>query len=342
MMNRTIYILPDARAVAEDNRLVEYLPSDSDTQSGDILIARIGRIMAGMECAFADIGRSKSGFLPLAENSSSFQGSPLRSGDLTVVQIRREENGTKGAFLSRDLSIPGEKVILMPMNRYIGVSNRITEPEERDRLRKIGQAVSGGAFGLVLRTSAVNADESSIREEAETLFFLWQDIEKKIPGEHRPGTVLFSGDPVQQLMDDYRIHSGDSVVRSDTLPADLAHQLSSASARKIPLKSGGNIVIDPCEALTVIDVNSASYTGSSTKEASVTAANLEACDEAAVQIRLRNITGIILIDFIDMESETDRSLILERLQNQFSRDRRKTVIHGWTRLGIMEMTRKRV
>ena len=334
MMNRTIYILPDARAVAEDNRLVEYLPSDSDTQSGDILIARIGRIMAGMECAFADIGRSKSGFLPLAENSSSFQGSPLRSGDLTVVQIRREENGTKGAFLSRDLSIPGEKVILMPMNRYIGVSNRITEPEERDRLR--------GAFGLVLRTSAVNADESSIREEAETLFFLWQDIEKKIPGEHRPGTVLFSGDPVQQLMDDYRIHSGDSVVRADTLPADLAHQLSSASARKIPLKSGGNIVIDPCEALTVIDVNSASYTGSSTKEASVTAANLEACDEAAVQIRLRNITGIILIDFIDMESETDRSLILERLQNQFSRDRRKTVIHGWTRLGIMEMTRKRV
>ena len=333
MMNRTIYILPDARAVAEDNRLVEYLPSDSDTQSGDILIARIGRIMAGMECAFADIGRSKSGFLPLAENSSSFQGSPLRSGDLTVVQIRREENGTKGAFLSRDLSIPGEKVILMPMNRYIGVSNRITEPEERDRLRKIGQAVSGGAFGLVLRTSAVNADESSIREEAETLFFLWQDIEKKIPGEHRPGTVLFSGDPVQQLMDDYRIHSGDSVVRADTLPADLAHQLSSASARKIPLKSGGNIVID---------VNSASYTGSSTKEASVTAANLEACDEAAVQIRLRNITGIILIDFIDMESETDRSLILERLQNQFSRDRRKTVIHGWTRLGIMEMTRKRV
>ena len=342
MMNRTIYILPDARAVAEDNLLVEYLPSDSDTQSGDILIARIGRIMAGMECAFADIGRRKSGFLPLAENSSSFQGSPLRSGDLTVVQIRREENGTKGAFLSRDLSIPGEKVILMPMNRYICVSNRITEPEERDRLRKIGQAVSGGAFGLVLRTSAVNADESSIREEAETLFCLWQEIEKKIPGEHRPGTVLFSGDPVQQLMDDYRIHSGDSVVRADTLPADLAHQLSSASARKILLKSGGNIVIDPCEALTVVDVNSASYTGSSTKEASVTAANLEACDEAAVQIRLRNITGIILIDFIDMESETDRSLILERLQNQFSRDRRKTVIHGWTRLGIMEMTRKRV
>ena len=274
MMNRTIYILPDACAVAEDNRLVEYLPSDSDTQSGDILIARIGRIMAGMECAFADIGRSKSGFLPLAENSSSFQGAALRSGDLAVVQIRREENGTKGAFLSRDLSIPGEKVILMPMNRYIGVSSRITEPEERDRLRKIGQAVSGGAFGLVLRNSAVSADESSIREEAETLFFLWQDIEKKIPGEHRPGTVLFSGDPVQQLMDDYRIHSGDSVVRADTLPADLAHQLSSSSARKIPLKSGGNIVIDPCEALTVIDVNSASYTGSSTKEASVTAANL--------------------------------------------------------------------
>ncbi len=342
MMNRTIYILPDACAVAEDNRLVEYLPSDSDAQSGDILIARIGRIMAGMECAFADIGRSKSGFLPLTENSSSFLGSALHSGDLTVVQIRREENGTKGAYLSRDISIPGEKVILMPMNRYVGVSNRITDPEERERLRNIGQVISGGTFGLILRASAIHADESSIREEAETLLHRWQDVEKKIPGEHHPGTVLYSGNPVQQLMDDYRIHTGDPVVRTHTLPADLIHQLSSASARKITLKSGGNIVIDPCEALTVIDVNSASYAGSGTKEASVTAANLEACDEAAVQIRLRNITGIILIDFIDMESETDRSLILERLQNLFSRDRRKTVIHGWTKLGIMEMTRKRV
>jgi ribonuclease G len=341
-MDRTIYILPDACAVSEDNRLVEYLPSDPDAQSGDILIARIGRIMAGLECAFADIGRRKSGFLPLAENSSSFQGSALHSGELTAVQIRREENGTKGAFLSRDLSIPGEKVILMPMNRYIGVSNRITEPEERDRLRNIGQVISNGEFGLILRASAADADESSIRKEAETLFRLWQDIEKRIPDEHHPGTVLFSGNPVQQLMDDYHIHSGDPVIRINALPADLAHQFSSVSARKIALKSGGNIVIDPCEALTVIDVNSASYAGSGTKEASVTAANLEACDEAAIQIRLRNITGIILIDFIDMERETDRSLILERLQNNFSRDRRKTVIHGWTKLGLMEMTRKRV
>ena len=340
-MDRTIYILPDACAVSEDNRLVEYLPSDPDAQSGDILIARIGRIMAGLECAFADIGRRKSGFLPLAENSSSFQGSALHSGELTAVQIRREENGTKGAFLSRDLSIPGEKVILMPMNRYIGVSNRITEPEERDRLRNIGQVISNGEFGLILRASAADADESSIRKEAETLFRLWQDIEKRIPDEHHPGTVLFSGNPVQQLMDDYHIHSGDPVIRINALPADLAHQFS-VSARKIALKSGGNIVIDPCEALTVIDVNSASYAGSGTKEASVTAANLEACDEAAIQIRLRNITGIILIDFIDMERETDRSLILERLQNNFSRDRRKTVIHGWTKLGLMEMTRKRV
>ena len=341
-MNRTVYILPDACAVAEDNRLVEYLPADSDTQSGDILIARIGRIMAGMDCAFADIGRSKNGYLPLAENSGSFQGAALRSGEVAAVQIRREETGTQGVFLSRDLSLPGKNVILMPMNRYIGVSNRISDPDERERLRQIGRQISGGMFGLILRASATDADESSIREETDRLVRLWEDIEKRIRTETHPGTVVYSADPVQQLMDDYRMVSGDPVIRTDILPAELSRQLASSSSRKIPLKSGGNIIIDPCEALTVIDVNSASFTGSGTKEASVTAANLEACDEAAIQIRLRNITGMILIDFIDMENETDRSLVLDRLQNCFSRDRRKTVIHGWTRLGIMEMTRKRV
>ena len=341
-MNRTVYILPDAYAVAEDGRLVEYIPADPDIQSGDILIARIGRIMSGMECAFADIGRSKNGFLPLTENSSSFQGGTLRSGDVTAVQIRREENGSKGAFLSRDLSLPGKNVILMPLNRYVGVSNRITDPDIRDRLRQTGREIAGNQFGLILRASAADADESSIREETETLARRWTDIDRKIHTEYTPGAVVYSADPVRRLMDDYDLQPDEAVIRTDTLPAGLSHQLTSASSRKVSLKSGGNIVIDPCEALTVIDVNSASFTGSSSKEATVTSANLEACDEAAVQIRLRNITGIILIDFIDMESETDRSLVLERLQDDFSRDRRKTVIHGWTQLGIMEMTRKRV
>lgn len=341
-MNRTIYILPDAYAVAEDNRLVEFFPADPESQSGDILIARIGRIMAGMECAFADIGRSKYGFLPLAENSDSFQGTALHSGDLVPVQIRREETGTKGAFLSRDLSLPGKNVILMPMNRYIGVSNRIADPDERNRLRQIGRQIAGDQYGLILRASAAEADELSIMEETRELTRIWQSVEQKIRTEQRPGTVVFSADPMRQLMDDYHLDSTDPPVRSDTLPADLARQLALISSRKITLKGGGNIVIDPCEALTVIDVNSASFSGYSTKEATVTETNLEACDEAAIQVRLRNLTGIILIDFIDMDRETDRSLVLERLQQNFSRDRRKTVIHGWTQLGIMEMTRKRV
>ena len=341
-MNRTIYILPDAYAVAEDNRLVEYFPADPESQSGDILIARIGRIMAGMECAFADIGRSKYGFLPLAENSGSFQGTTLHSGDLAAVQIRREETGTKGAFLSRDLSLPGKNVILMPMNRYIGVSNRIADPEERNRLRQIGRQIAGDQYGLILRASAAEADELSIMEETRELTRIWQSVEQKIRTEQRPGTVVFSADPMRQLIDDYHLDFTDPPVRSDALPADLARQLTLISSRKITLKGGGNIVIDPCEALTVIDVNSASFSGYSTKEATVTETNLEACDEAAIQVRLRNLTGIILIDFIDMDRETDRSLVLERLQENFSRDRRKTVIHGWTQLGIMEMTRKRV
>ena len=144
-----------------------------------------------------------------------------------------------------------------------------------------------------------------------------------------------------QMIRDYAVTESD-VVRMTEIPADLKRQLASSKERTVRLPHGGNIVIDRCEAMTVIDVNSASAAYPGDKEASVTSANLEACAEAAVQVRLRDIAGIILIDFIDMEKETDRSLVEERLKEVFRADRRKTVIHGWTKLGIMEMTRKRI
>jgi ribonuclease G len=149
------------------------------------------------------------------------------------------------------------------------------------------------------------------------------------------------GDATEQMKADY-IPRGVEEIRVITeLDAEISRQLRQAGERTLALPSGGNIMIDRCEAMTVIDVNTASSPGLQNKEQTVTQTNLEACVLIAQQVRLRNLSGIILIDFIDMESETDRSLVLNKLEDCFREDRIKTVIHGWTRLGLMEMTRKR-
>ena len=336
-----LYSFPEGYAVSEDGRLVEYLDLKDESQSGDIILAKVDRMMPGMACAFADIGRKKNGFLPLSENSRSFTDGPLRSGEWTAVQIRREENGDKGAYLSRDLTIPGKTVILMPKNRYIGVSNRIQDETTRNRLRETGKSIARDRYGLVMRAAAEKAGEEEIQEETAELFSKWELVQEKLKDAKKPGEILFAQDPAAQMIRDYAAAKTD-IVRVTKMPADLKRQLAASKERTVRLPHGGNIVIDRCEAMTVIDVNSASAAYPGDKEASVTAANLEACAEAAVQVRLRDIAGIILIDFIDMEKETDRSLVEERLKEVFRADRRKTVVHGWTKLGIMEMTRKRV
>ena len=160
-MERTIYLCPDCCAVTEDGRLVEYIPRDAEGQTGAILMARADRMMPGLESVFADIGRRKSALLPVPEKSRTFRGPALRSGDIFAAQIRREENGGKGALLSRDLSLPGRYMILMPLNRFTGVSSRITDAGERTRLTETGRALSQDQYGLVMRSAA--------RDEGEVL-----------------------------------------------------------------------------------------------------------------------------------------------------------------------------
>ena len=340
-MERILYRFPGGCAVCEDGRLVEYIDLSDESQSGDIVFARVARMMRGMECAFADIGRKKDGFLPLKENSSSFTEGPVRSGDLIPVQIRREETGEKGAFLSRDLSIPGKTLILMPRNRHIGISRRITDEKTREKLLECGKRIAGGKYGLVMRAESAHTPEKEIRMEAEELESVWLRLQDAIGKAGKPGDVLYEQDPLKQLIRDYAVPES-AVIPAEEMPAGLRRQLSAADDRIIRLPGGGNIVIDRCEAMTVIDVNTAAVAPAGDKEATVTATNLEASVEAAIRIRLKDIAGIIMIDFIDMVSEDNRNRITEKMREMLGRDRRKTVIHGWTKLGIMELTRKRI
>lgn len=331
-MERILYANKTCCALSEDGRLVEFIPEREEDRTGQILEGRVDRIMPGLGAAFVKIGRKRDGFLPIKENSSSFQGGEIHSGDRILVQIRREETGQKGAYLSRDLSIAGSRMILMPMNRHIGISARITDPVRREELLDTGRRLSGGDTGLVMREASLGAAREVLQEELTQLKERWDAIRQ---GELPPASAE------EELIRDYAVRGITRIVREKELPADLVRQKKEAENRRIRLPHGGNIVIDRCEAMTVIDVNSASDSGEGNRRETALRTNLEACREIMIQTRLRNLGGILIIDLIDMEAEEDRIRVQEALATAFREDRIKTVIHGYTRLGLMEMTRKR-
>lgn len=340
-MKRTIWSGSGYCAVTEDEILVEYIPKESGDQNGNILLGKVDRMMPGMKSAFVDIGRSRDGFLPLDEQSVSFTGQGIRSGDKLILQVKKEETGGKGAYLTRDITIPGALVILMPMNRYIGVSSRITDAEVREILKETGKRIAGGRFGIVLRKAAEDANPDDIRREAEEAYQQWQAIQERKQEAVKPGTLLYSQDILSRLMEDYSAKGSPELIRSEEPDPVIRTQLKKARERTLRLPGGGNIIIDRCEAMTVIDVNSGAASDGVSREQNLLEVNLEACRLIGQQVRLRNLSGIILVDFIDMDNETDRSLVLNAMVNTFANDRIKTVIHGWTRLGLMEITRKR-
>ena len=340
-MKREIYLNEEFAAVAEDGRLAEYIPVNPEERTGAVLWGKVGRIMKGTGSAFIDIGRKKAGFIPISENSKSFTGEPIRSGEYVRVQIRKEENGGKGAYLSRDITIPGEYVIVMPENRYTGISSRISDPDDRDRLSCIGKTISGDRYGIVMRHSALGKKTEVLREEAERLIKQWSVLKEKnsVPAT---GKTIYSGNSIEdELKNDYAAAGITSISYVERLPDQLKMQLEDAYLRKIRLPHGGNIVIDRCEAMTVIDVNSGSDSGRNSVRETIREINREACREIVRQIRLRNISGIIIIDLIDCEKEDDRLSLPDILREELRADRIKTVVHGITDLGLIEMTRKR-
>ena len=361
---REIYVKAGAVreiALVEDGKLCEYLRDDATSAAETIYVGRVERIVPGMKAAFVDIGQEKNGFLPLEERSQSAMLPKLQTGDTVLVQAKKEAQGTKGAFLTRDITLCGEMVILMPLNRYVGVSSRIEGEEERQALQSMGKRIADGRFGLIMRNAALNAAEEDIRTEVDELTCARDDIRRAAPTAHVPSMVHQPRTQLDSLLDDYRPRGIDRIITNDealakqlgdiapvTLAGDelmtiarLTHQREKALQRHVWLDSGASLVIDPCEAMTVIDVNTAKFTGKRDLSQTILRTNLEACKEIARQVRLRNLGGIILIDMIDMGEEAHRQQVLDALHEAFAADRVKTVIHGFTSLGLIEMTRKK-
>ncbi|MDQ3339761.1 MAG: Rne/Rng family ribonuclease [Myxococcota bacterium] len=298
----------------------------------------------------------------------------LKPGQFVLCQVVKDAIGQKGARVTGYLSMPGRYSVFMPHVAQVGVSRRIGSDKERRRLRDLVNEVRPKGSGFIVRTAAEDANDQELRDDVDFLARLWSEVDKRQELMSGAGLVyadldlslrvvrdLMREDTSEVVIDDEEVYEKVKKFTLAFLPrfADrikkyegrrpifdhyhVESDLRMAVARRVPLKSGGSLVIDQGEALTAIDVNTGSFTntGSGNLEDTVTANNLEACDEVARQLRLRNIGGIIVVDFVDMDKEGNRRKVWDAFQKALSRDRARTNVTKISELGLVEMTRKR-
>ena len=296
----------------------------------------------------------------------------VKEGQEVVVQIVKESSGTKGARITTQLTIPGRWLVLMPTMDYVAISRRIVNETERNRLKDVAQAMKPEGMGLIVRTVAEGANLEELEKDVEQLLKIWESIKKRADNNTSPVLIhkdlelyqrvlrdVFSDEVVRLSVNSRSVH--DQVVDFvDTMEPKLKgkvhvgnimelfekysvhEELTQALNRKVWLKSGGYLIFDHTEALTAIDVNTGKYVGSTNLADTVLKTNLEAAREIARQLKLRNVGGIIIIDFIDMQDETHKTKVLDYLQDEFKKDKIRTHILGITSLGLVEVTRKKV
>ncbi|HEY4430399.1 MAG TPA: Rne/Rng family ribonuclease [Paenibacillus sp.] len=296
----------------------------------------------------------------------------LQPGQDIVVQVRKEPSGGKGARVTTHYTLPGRWMVYMPFADYVGVSKKISRDAERSRLKGIGERLRMKEEGLIMRTVSQDEPYEAVEGDLSFLRAQWDNITRRAQTAEAPALLhsdlsivqRFIRDAFNPQRDQLIIDSPAAVKEATAFLDDMApdgykpvslyygpesiftayrvqEQLHKSFSRKITLEGGATMIWDETEALTVIDVNTAQYIGGASLEETVTNTNLLAAEEIGRLIRLRDTGGIIIVDFIDMEEEIHRKMVTERLENVICKDRTKTHILGWTRLGLLEMTRKK-
>ena len=353
---------------------------ESNYITGNIYCGKVVNVLQGLQSAFVDIGRGRNGFLSVEETMDHKsvmepvipKQIQAKSGDYILVQATKEEIGTKGARLTTNISLAGRYVVFLPTLDFVGVSNKITNEETRVDLMNLLTKHKGEGTGLIARTICLEAKKSEIIAEIKLLKAQWNSIIKDFNNNHTICKIHDDGDIVFRTVRDI-LSSHTEAVYCNSLdeceflrkklktynpeyvdkiklydePVDMFEkygiiaQVDKLLQKKVMLPSGGSLVFDYTEALTVIDVNTCKYCGCGNHEETVFNANLEAATEIARQIRLRNIGGIIIIDFIDMFNEEHKQKVMQRLSEEMRFDRTKTRVADMTELGLVEVTRKK-
>jgi len=392
--------------IKEDGELVEYMVERSGERVsvGDIYKARVTAVLPGMQAAFLDIGTEKSAFLHVSDmgdelrdfedmdDSFDADDEPggkgrektgqsktlaiedmLTKGDEVLVQLTKEPIGTKGPRVSTQISLPGRYMVLLPGTELVGISRKIDDREERQRIKEIVRPLRPNEGGLIVRTAGVGMGKKQFASDVKFLMKIWKSISKRSQKARTPSLVhkdmelitrmvrdIFTEDVTRIVVDSKkefkeilsylrssapelrgRVH----LYKEDT-PIFDAYEIEKDTERIlnriVPLKKGGFISIDHTEALVAIDVNTGRYKGAKDQEETALRTNLQAAEEIARQLRLRDLGGIIVIDFIDMALEENRKKVLEELRCGLRQDRSRTKTLRVSELGLVEMTRQRV
>lgn len=359
-------------ALMENDRVVEFFVNRGELLLGDIYVAIVENILPGIDAAFVNLGKDKMGFL----HANDIPGEGALRDRLVpkqklLVQITKEPTGHKGPRVSTAISLPGRFLVLVPEERGISISRRIAESKERARLKSVVTLMKPPGVGVIIRTEAKGQNEASLFEDFEQLWDRWQTIVSEGEASIGPKLVYRDQDLLYRVIRDaYTTDVSEIIV--DTLDGQkraaefmsgwagrttkvLHHSgeeplliargidkdIESVLSDRAELPSGGHLNIQPTEALTVIDVNSGRFTSSRTQAETVRKTNLEAAQEISRQLRLRNIGGMVIVDFIDMESRRDQQQVLEVFNRALEDDRAKPQVGQMSDLGLVELTRRR-
>ena len=349
---------------------------------GNIYMGRVVRVLPGMQSAFVEIGGARAAFLHVADlwghRQEGADAKPierlLSEGQNLMVQVIKDPLGTKGARLSTQISLAGRRLVYLPQESHIGISQRIGDEEERlhlrDKLQQLLPPEIGGGF--IIRTMAETASDRELTTDIDYLRKLWNDIQDKAKSA-APAASLYkdldlglrvardfvNDDTTRILIDSRETFQKVQAFAQEFTPnvaPRLEHydgerplfdmygvedEIEKALARRVDLKSGGYLIIDQTEALTTVDVNTGGFVGGRNFDDTIFKTNLEAAQVAARQLRLRNLGGIIIVDFIDMDNEEHKNAVLNEFRKALARDRTRMTVNGFTQLGLVEMTRKR-
>jgi ribonuclease E len=368
-------------AVFAEDQIQEIIVSTGQHQVCDIYLGVVENIVQGIDAAFVNLGDpSRNGFIHVTDlgplrlrRSAGAITELIVPQQKVLVQIMKEPTGNKGPRLTGNISLPGRYVVLMPFGKGVNLSRRVRSEAERNRLRALAVLIKPAGMGLLVRTEAEGKTEEEIIEDLEQLQRQWESVEQAATTTRAPALLNRDDDFVQRVLRD--VYTGDvNRVVVDSAPAvKRVKQYLSSSGRlpeglfidhhrerqsileyfrvnsaireslkpRVDLPSGGYIIIEPTEALTVIDVNSGSFTRSSNSRETVLWTNCEAATEIARQLRLRNVAGVIVVDFIDMDYRKDKLQVLEHFDRQLRADKARPQISQLSELGLVELTRKR-
>lgn len=375
---KTIYIQSQSAekyAIVMEGKEVDQLVVDRPEEQsliGNIFHARVRKVEKSMQAAFVDFGEKKLGFLQKKEFPEAHANPALsieklvHEGQNIWVQVIKDAYGTKGAQLTANITIPNTSVIYLPFGDYVAISKKV-EGEQRERLKRLGESWCEETEGIIFRTNSVQESEQVLFSELEKLRKQWKIIlskseKKKIPfcayeDYDIPFRLIRSFAPEQihkividhveianEMKEQYPGLAEKCVWSKDfqsDLPISFEQLIANLTSRIITMPNGIQLYFDQTEALHAIDVNTAKFKGKWDKRQTILQVNLEAVRTIANQIRLRNLSGMILIDFIDMKHSEDQKQVLARLKQELKRDSVRTEVYGYTKLGMVELTRKR-